>query len=65
VSRLAIGIWRRFLQGLTCRLESINGEPGVVDFAGDRPVWVFTIDTDGVHILAGYSQVNPDKLKGI
>ena len=65
VSRFALGIWRRYLARLTYRVLTINGEAGLVAFSGARPVWVLTIETDGVRVLAAYSVVNPDKLKGI
>ena len=65
VSRFISGIWRRYLDGLDYRLVSINGETGIVGWAGERPVWAMTIETDGSRILAAFAVVNPDKLKGI
>jgi RNA polymerase sigma-70 factor, ECF subfamily len=65
VSRFTLGIWPRYLERLTYRVVTINGEAGLVGFNDGQPSWVLTIDTDGLHILAAYSVVNPDKLKGI
>jgi hypothetical protein len=65
VTRFISGIWQRYLSELDYRLASINGETGIVAFAGERPVWALTIETDGARILAAFAIVNPDKLKGI
>lgn len=65
IVRFALGVWRIYLSQMTHRLVPINGEPGLVTFAGRRPVSVMTIDTDGVRILAAFAILNPDKLKGI
>lgn len=62
LSRFTLAVWRRYLRHLAFRLETINGEPGLVGFSGNQPVWVLTIETDGLRILAGYAVVNPDKL---
>jgi RNA polymerase sigma-70 factor (ECF subfamily) len=65
VARFVSGIWRRYLSELDHRLVSINGETGIVGFAGERPVWALTVESDGARILAAFAIVNPDKLKGI
>lgn len=65
VARFTLGIWHRYLKHLTYRVVTINGEAGLAAFDGQRPSWIFTIDTDGVRILAAYAVVNPAKLKGI
>ena len=65
VSRFTLGIWRRYLKDLTYRVLCVNGQAGLVAFDGRNPSWVLTIETDGERILAAYSVVNPDKLKGI
>jgi RNA polymerase sigma-70 factor (ECF subfamily) len=65
IARFAMGVWRRRLGNQTHHLAAINGETGMVSFAGDEPYSVITIDTDGVHILAAFAVLNPDKLKGI
>jgi RNA polymerase sigma-70 factor, ECF subfamily len=65
VSRFTLGIWQRYLKHLTYRVLTINGQAGLVAFDKSKPSWVLTIETDGARILAAYSVVNPDKLKGI
>jgi RNA polymerase sigma-70 factor (ECF subfamily) len=65
VSRFTLGVWRRYLKGLTHRQVTINGQAGLVGFDEGQASWVLTIDTDGSRILAAYAVVNPDKLKGI
>ncbi len=65
VARFTRGIWRRYAKDMTYRLTIINGEAGLVACDDQGPAWVLTIETDGVRILAAYSLVNPDKLKGI
>lgn len=65
VSRFSLGVWRRYLKDLTYRVVTINGEAGLVGFSEGHPVWVLTIDTNGVRILAAYAVVNPEKLKSI
>ena len=53
------------LSRLTHHVVSINGEPGLLMCVDGRPVSVISIDTDGVRILAVYTVLNPDKLKGV
>jgi RNA polymerase sigma-70 factor (ECF subfamily) len=65
VARFVSGIWRRYLRDLDHCLVPINGETGIVGFAGERPVWALTVESDGAHILAAFAVVNPDKLEGI
>jgi RNA polymerase sigma-70 factor (ECF subfamily) len=65
VARFAAGVWRRSLSRLTHRLVSINGESGLLMCVDGQPMSVISIDTDGSRILAVYSVLNPDKLKGI
>lgn len=50
---------------MTYRLATVNGETGLIGFDAVRPCFVLTIETDGLHILAAYTVVNPDKLGGI
>lgn len=65
VARFTLGIWRRYLKGLTYRVATVNGQTGLIGFDTGRPCFVLTIETDGVRILAAYTVVNPDKLGGI
>jgi RNA polymerase sigma-70 factor, ECF subfamily len=63
VVRFISGIWRRYLSRMTHHFVNVNGETGIIGLVDERPFWVLTIDTDGVHILAAFAIVNPDKLK--
>lgn len=65
LARFAIGVRRRYLSRVTQRVVSINGESGLLVCFDGKPVSLISIDTDGVHILAVYAVLNPDKLKGI
>jgi RNA polymerase sigma-70 factor (ECF subfamily) len=65
VVRFATGVLRRYLSRLTERVVSINGEPGLLLCFDGRPMSVISIDTDGLKILAVFTVLNPDKLKGI
>lgn len=65
VARFITAIWRRYLSQMTHRIINFNGETGIVGLVDDRPAWLLAIDTDGVHILAAFAIVNPDKLKNL
>jgi RNA polymerase sigma-70 factor (ECF subfamily) len=65
VARFAAAVWRRYLSRMSHELVSINGEAGLVMRFDGRPVSVISIDTDGERILAVYTVLNPDKLKGV
>ncbi|MGE0863689.1 MAG: RNA polymerase sigma factor SigJ [Vicinamibacterales bacterium] len=64
MARLAVGLREKFWPpGRTMRAETINGEPGVCIYDGDRLMATMAIATDGERILAVYAVVNPDKLR--
>jgi len=65
VARFAAAVWRRYLSRMSHERVSINGEAGLLWRFDGRPVSVTSIVTDGERILAVYTVVNPDKLKGI
>ncbi|HUL91331.1 MAG TPA: RNA polymerase sigma-70 factor [Burkholderiales bacterium] len=65
VARFAAAVWRRYLSRMSHELAPINGEAGLLMRLGGRPASVISIDTDGERILAVYTVLNPDKLKGI
>jgi RNA polymerase sigma-70 factor (ECF subfamily) len=65
IARFAAGVWRRHLPRLAYRLVSINGEPGLLVCVDGKPKSTMSIETDGERILAVYTVLNPDKLKGI
>lgn len=63
MARLAVGLREKFWPpGRTMRVETINGEPGVCIYDGDRLAATMALATDGERILAVYAMVNPDKL---
>lgn len=69
VAKLLAGVSRVLLQPrlveLRFELATINGETGVIAWLEGRPFWALSLETDGVHILAGYNVINPDKLARI
>jgi len=69
IAKLLVGIARRlsdfYPDKPTFHLTTINGETGIVLCHGDQPVWALSFETDGLHLLAGYNVLNPEKLKGI
>jgi RNA polymerase sigma-70 factor (ECF subfamily) len=65
VARFAAGVWQRYLSRMSHERVSINGEPGLLMRSDGRLASVISIDTDGKRILAVYTVLNPDKLKGI
>lgn len=63
MARLAVGLREKFWSPIrTMRIGTINGEPGVCMFDGDRLMATMSIATDGERILAVYAVLNPDKL---
>lgn len=56
---------RDYAGRVTYRLVPINGELGVLGCIDGQPAMALSFETDGVHILAAYNVVNPDKLAGI
>ncbi len=66
VAKLLAGISRVLLRPrideFEFRLAPVNGRLGVIAYLAGRPFWVLSLETDGVHILAGYNIINPDKL---
>lgn len=65
VARFAAGVFGHSLDRLSHELVSINGEPGLLMRVGAQLISAISIDTDGERILAVYTVLNPDKLKGI
>ncbi|WP_027015951.1 RNA polymerase sigma factor SigJ [Comamonas composti] len=66
LSRLAAAVWRLYLQFRRFEEVDVNGAPGLVlrDAQG-AALSVMGFETDGVHIHAVYSQLNPDKLRNL
>ncbi|MGA9769101.1 MAG: RNA polymerase sigma-70 factor [Blastocatellia bacterium] len=65
IARLFLVTTRRLHERLTQAILLINGEPGLVTFVNGVPFSVTSFETDGRSILALYSILNPEKLKGI
>ena len=65
VARFALGIWKKYLRLLTHHVVAINGEPGLLLCFEGTPISAVSLDTDGTHIRAVYSVLNPDKLKNV
>lgn len=65
MSGLARLVFSKQPQKIAFRLAPINGETGIVAFLDGRLFWALSLETDGVHILAGYNVLNPEKLAGI
>ena len=65
IARLFLTLTRRRGERLTQTILPINGEPGLVTFIDGVPFSATSFETDGRSILALYSILNPEKLKGI
>ncbi len=65
VARLFAGVAQRDRGRFSFIAVSVNGEPGLVMWAGGRPVSVMAIRAEGGRILELYSMMNPDKLKHV
>ncbi len=65
IARLFLITTRRNSGRLTQTILPINGEPGLVTFLDGVPFSATSFETDGRSILALYSVLNPEKLKGI
>lgn len=69
IAKLMLGLSRRVFQPnrkqFDFRLATINGKTGIVAYREGRLFWALAMETDGVHILAGYNVINPDKLARI
>ncbi len=65
LTRLAVAVWRVYIQNHRIEPVQVNGAPGLLlrDAGGVRSVMAF--ETDGTRIHAVYSVLNPDKLRGL
>ena len=64
VARLLVGLARKFWKhGVTHRVASLNGEPGILSWRAGRLYSTTSVLTDGARIHAVYRVVNPDKLR--
>ena len=65
IARLYLVLARKLGGRLTHAILPINGEPGLVSFIDGVPFSAISFETDGRSILAVYTILNPEKLKGI
>ena len=67
VARFLIGTLKKFVpEGVTTRLNKINGQPSIVYFsATGRAGCVFSLDVAGGRVRNIYVVTNPNKLAGI
>ena len=64
IARLFIVVARKLGGRLTQSVIQINGEPGLMTYIDGAPLSATSFETDGRSILALYSVLNPEKLKG-
>ncbi|GAB2469378.1 RNA polymerase sigma-70 factor [Comamonas humi] len=66
ITRLAVAVWRLYIQQHRIEPVQVNGGPGLLlRDAGGEVRSVMAFETDGTHILGVYSVLNPDKLRGL
>jgi RNA polymerase sigma-70 factor (ECF subfamily) len=65
IARLYLVLARKLGARLTQSILTINGEPGLATFLDGAPFSVIAFETDGRSILAVYTILNPEKLKGL
>jgi len=65
VARFLLGIYSKRPADLEVRMLRVNGEPGVVTYAGGRVLTALVLEIGGGRIRAVRTVVNPDKLQGL
>jgi RNA polymerase sigma-70 factor (ECF subfamily) len=65
IARLYLTLARRLKGRLAHSIQRINGELGLVSYIDGAPFSTISFETDGQRILAVYSILNPEKLKGL
>jgi len=65
VSRFLLGILREVPPDFVTRRGQINGQPGIVGYAGGHPMGVLTLDILDGRIRAIRIVVNPEKLRAV
>ena len=63
VTRLWLGLAKKFPPGMVVRLVDANGAPAAAAFVGDQLLSLVVFDFEGDHIAGITSVVNPDKLR--
>jgi RNA polymerase sigma-70 factor, ECF subfamily len=64
VARLMVNLARRY-RDLRVELATINGEPGMVGFAGPQPFLTMAVEVVGGEVHAVHAVVSPDKLAAL
>jgi RNA polymerase sigma-70 factor (ECF subfamily) len=62
IARFLLGLRRKWGRFMSDRVESINGQPGVVTDWEGRLFATTSFETDGTQVLAIYRVLNPEKL---
>jgi RNA polymerase sigma-70 factor (ECF subfamily) len=65
VARFVVGVLKPAGTALEARKIAVNGETGVALLVGGRLLAVLSVRVDDRRVLAVYSILNPDKLRGI
>lgn len=65
VARFLLAVIQKAPPGMAALPAPVNGQPGIVTFAGDQIAGVFALDIAGGRIQAIRVVVNPDKLRGV
>ena len=65
IARLMLGLASKTTQEFAVRLVGINGQVGIVVYAGDHPDSVLTLAVSGGRITAVHNVRNPDKLHAV
>lgn len=65
VARLLLGLANKMTREFAVRLAGVNGQPGIILYAGDLPDGVFTLEVSEGRIEAVRNVRNPDKLHAV
>ncbi len=65
VARFLLGVLRKFPEPPAVQPTILNGQPGVITYAGGHPTGTLALDIDNGRIQAIYIVVNPDKLAAL
>lgn len=63
VSRFLLGIWPRFMAGVTPRIVNINGSPGFLVVADGQVHYALSFEITADRVQSVYIFCNPDKLR--
>jgi RNA polymerase sigma-70 factor (ECF subfamily) len=65
VARYLLGLLKKAPENYRFRLALVNGQPGILNYMGDIPYAIVTLDIHDGHIREIDVIVNPDKLRGV